>query len=355
VQASLLTGVLGVTAQPALIEILGFVLYAVPMLAVVLWPPKRQLSRGATGRLLTGVGIVAAVVAVVFAVTAPAVPTGGQVTVPVTIAIADTFGPDGAVVPAHTVDGTATVSVSDDSRLRIEVTAGDLTLTGTAAATQVGSEYVDGTRAVQYRSAPLTSTPRGVPATLTGDQIAALAGRLPIGLRAADAADAMPAVFTDSARATVSVTPDGQQIVEVTVKVTRSVGVTTPSGLPITLGSADGMQVTTTPAGRVELARAAADRAATVTAAEVRGEVVPLMLGGFAIIMLAFGLPKLFRRPAGIAPTSSAANPPGGGRTDPIDSDPIDPDPIARDPITRDPVAPDPLAAAGAWARTDAG
>ena len=66
-QASLLTGVLGITAQPALIEILGFLLYAVPMMLVVLWPPKRQLSRLATGRLLTGVGVAAGITAVVLA------------------------------------------------------------------------------------------------------------------------------------------------------------------------------------------------------------------------------------------------------------------------------------------------
>src|SRR6478609_3324724 len=100
VQASLLTGVLGITAQPALIEILGFLLYAVPMMLVVLWPPRRQLSRLATGRLLTGVGVAAAIIAVIFAVTAPSVPTGGQVSVPVTVVAAQTLGTDGSVVPA---------------------------------------------------------------------------------------------------------------------------------------------------------------------------------------------------------------------------------------------------------------
>ena len=126
VQASLLTGVLGITAQPALIEILGFLLYAVPMMLVVLWPPTRQLSRMATGRLLTGVGVAAAIIAVIFALTAPSVPTGGQVTVPVTVAVAQTLGTDGSVVPATTVDGTASVTLRGDGRLSISVTAGDV-------------------------------------------------------------------------------------------------------------------------------------------------------------------------------------------------------------------------------------
>ena len=62
-----------------------------------------------------------------------------------------------------------------------------------------------------------------MPTAVTGDQLAELAGRLPIGLRAADADAAMPAMFTDTARATVSVTPDGRLVVDVAVRVTRSV------------------------------------------------------------------------------------------------------------------------------------
>ena len=60
-QASLLGGVLGISAQPALIEVVAWLLYVVPMLTVVLWPPKRPLSRVQAGRLLTGVGAAAAV------------------------------------------------------------------------------------------------------------------------------------------------------------------------------------------------------------------------------------------------------------------------------------------------------
>jgi len=327
VQASLLTGVLGITAQPALIEVLGFVLYAVPMMVVVLWPPKRAMSRVATGRLLTGVGMAAAIVAVVLAVTAPSAPSGGSVTVPVEVAVAPTLGTDGSVVPARNVDGTATVTLSGDGRLSITVLAGDVVLSGNAAVTSVGTERVGGLSAVQYRSDPMTpgADPETVPPTVTGAQLAELVGRLPIGLRAADADGAMPARFTDTARATISITPDGRQLLDVSVRLTRSVTVTTPTGLPVTIGSAGGTKVGTTAEGRAELAAAVAARAEALQGAEIRGEVIPIMLGGFAVIMLAFGVPKLVRR--------RAATPPDGA------------------PRTADP----PLAAAGSRSRTDAG
>ena len=337
VQASLLTGVLGITAQPALIEILGFLLYAVPMMLVVLWPPTRQLSRMATGRLLTGVGVAAAIIAVIFALTAPSVPTGGQVTVPVTVAVAQTLGTDGSVVPATTVDGTASVTLGGDGRLSISVTAGDVILSGTAAVTSAGTERVDGFSAVQYRSDPMTTRtdPATVPTAVTGDQLAELAGRLPIGLRAADADAAMPATFTDTARATIFLTPDGRQVVDVAVRVTRSVTVTTPTGLPVTVGSAGGAQVSATAEGRAALAAGVAARAGARRAAEIRGEVIPIMLGGFAFVMLAFGVPKLFRRRAAAPPAPR-------------------PDPPSVGPPDRDSVAADPLATAGSPARADA-
>ncbi len=340
VQASLLTGVLGITAQPALIEILGFLLYAVPMMVVVLWPPKRQLSGPAAGRLLTGVGVAAALIAGVLALTTPSTSdgSGAAVTAPVTVAVAQTLGPDGAVVPARTVDGTATVTLSGDDRLSITVTAGDLTFAGTAAATSAGTERVGSTAAVQFRSDPMTpaADPATVPTTVTGDQLAELAGRLPIGLRAADADSAMPATFTDTARATIAVTPDGRQVVDVAVRLTRSVTVTTQTGLPVTIGSAGGAQVTTTAQGQADLAAAVAARAAVLRADEIRGQVIPIMLGGFAVIMLAFGVPKLFRRRPVAPPVSKPElGPPTAG------------------PPDHDLMAADPLAVAGSRAHSD--
>src|SRR6476620_11586189 len=45
VQESLLTGMLGIRSSLPVLEVIAYLLYAIPMLAVVLWPPKRTPSR----------------------------------------------------------------------------------------------------------------------------------------------------------------------------------------------------------------------------------------------------------------------------------------------------------------------
>jgi high-affinity iron transporter len=42
ITSSLVTGVLGIQPQPTIGEVLGYVIYAVPMLALVLWPTRRR-------------------------------------------------------------------------------------------------------------------------------------------------------------------------------------------------------------------------------------------------------------------------------------------------------------------------
>ena len=54
VQESLLTGMLGIRANLPVVEVVAYLLYAVPMLLVVLWPPKRTPSRRSLGRILVG-------------------------------------------------------------------------------------------------------------------------------------------------------------------------------------------------------------------------------------------------------------------------------------------------------------
>ncbi|HZO37469.1 MAG TPA: iron uptake system protein EfeO [Solirubrobacteraceae bacterium] len=53
VSSSLLTGILGLQPQPVVAEVVGWLLYAVPMLTFVLWPRRTSLSRSA-GRAIKG-------------------------------------------------------------------------------------------------------------------------------------------------------------------------------------------------------------------------------------------------------------------------------------------------------------
>ena len=58
VTSSLLTGVLGLQPQPTVGEAAGWLLYALPMLAIVLWPGRLRWWNPIRGRQATGIGAV---------------------------------------------------------------------------------------------------------------------------------------------------------------------------------------------------------------------------------------------------------------------------------------------------------
>ncbi len=63
VQESLLTGMLGIRSSLPVVEVVAYLLYAVPMLLVVLWPPRRTPARRALGAILVASAAAALVVA----------------------------------------------------------------------------------------------------------------------------------------------------------------------------------------------------------------------------------------------------------------------------------------------------
>jgi high-affinity iron transporter len=74
VQESLPTGMLGIRSSLPVVEVVAYLLYAVPMLLVAAWPPRRTPSRQNLGRILTGTAATALVAAAVLAVFGPASP-----------------------------------------------------------------------------------------------------------------------------------------------------------------------------------------------------------------------------------------------------------------------------------------
>lgn len=74
VQGALVTGVLGIPPDPRVIEVLGWVLYVVPVLAISLWPRAWRPSRARVPAVRFGIAGVLAVAAAALAI---AVPTGG--------------------------------------------------------------------------------------------------------------------------------------------------------------------------------------------------------------------------------------------------------------------------------------
>ncbi|WP_048552761.1 FTR1 family iron permease, partial [Nostocoides japonicum] len=162
IRGALFTGVLGIPADPRLVEVVGWLCYLVPMMLIVLWPPTRRPGPVASIRIKQVVALAAVVAAGLLAVLvrAPALPASG---------------------PAPLVDATGasvgTAQLRDGSRL--ETTVG--TTTATYALSRAGEQVHDGTTAEHLTgSAP---TPADLPTTLTLDDLVAVGGgRVPVGV-----------------------------------------------------------------------------------------------------------------------------------------------------------------------------
>lgn len=69
------TGVFGIPADPRLIEVLGWLLYAVPVLAIFLWPARLVAAPRARGRLLAATSVVLIILGAGLAIMTPANPS----------------------------------------------------------------------------------------------------------------------------------------------------------------------------------------------------------------------------------------------------------------------------------------
>lgn len=76
IRSAVITGVFGIPADPRLIEVLGWLLYAVPVTLLLLLPARLRLSRRQRLIAAGALGLAAVVLAVGSAVTTPAAPTG---------------------------------------------------------------------------------------------------------------------------------------------------------------------------------------------------------------------------------------------------------------------------------------
>ena len=307
VQESLLTGMLGIRSTLPVVEVVAYVLYAVPMLLVVLWPPRRTPGPRSIGRILVGAAVAALVVAGLLVALAPPVPA------PVTTV----QGPF-ALTGSGGVTGTGTIQLTGDvtaATLSVETggstTAGvtDLTTTGHASvATTGGATATVTTFAGTPISAPVDAA--GAPATLTADQIAELnGGRFPVGVRSSEGP--FRATYSDTVTPTVTADRDAGIVIGLRIRLTRTAQVEVPGRTPIQVGTV--LETTLiTPADVVAPALAqVADFESDRDIHQVVGRVIPGLLVVFAAVLLAFGLPKLLRRrpPAapGATPTSPAA------------------------------------------------
>ncbi|MFK0168591.1 iron uptake transporter permease EfeU [Streptomyces sp. NPDC090306] len=166
VRSALLTGMLGIQPYPVVAEVVGWLVYLLPVGLYVAWPPKRGLSRRNLARLLGACAAAAAVTAVCLAAVAPAAPASAPLT------RADGFS-------ARLTDGNAVLT-----QLRSPADG-----SGTAGATtrlalrRGGEERHGGLNAVRWTATRPGEGAKDRPARMTWAQAAALnGGRLPLGV-----------------------------------------------------------------------------------------------------------------------------------------------------------------------------
>jgi high-affinity iron transporter len=183
VQASLLTGMLGIQPRPVLIEVLGWLVYLVPVGCFVACPPGRPVPGRLLARAWAGVGVVAAAAAAALVLAAPARPAARPVTSGSMLGAAVTLGSDGRAV-VRTADRQPVAGTSIGSR--------SVTLTAQGLARHQGL-----LTEVLRAPVPGGTGAAGRPLTLPLATVAKLNnGRLPIGVASTSAA--LPASYRDA-------------------------------------------------------------------------------------------------------------------------------------------------------------
>ncbi len=174
VQSALITGVLGIPADPRVIEVIGWFAYLAPVALFIYWPESRRPSQRGVIRLQATVGLVLLALAACLAIGVPSARLALPTQAPVIA------GSDAA---ARTI-GTARLRTGADGApaaldLSLENAHGtSLMLAGSHAR----HDEHDGVPTQVWRF-DRTLRPASAPATLTLDQVIALAGgRVPIGL-----------------------------------------------------------------------------------------------------------------------------------------------------------------------------
>jgi high-affinity iron transporter len=167
VLGALITGMFGIPTDPRLVEVLGWVLYASPVLIVFLWPARLAAAPRARRGLLLAAAAALGVGAVTLAVF---VPRGGELPGPTRVAT----GADG-----HNV--SVTVRAEGNTRLLSVPGAADVRLA------PAGQQTVDGVT-VDVWQAKVPTDPGLKSGTVTLAELVGLTGgRLPVGLGAARA------------------------------------------------------------------------------------------------------------------------------------------------------------------------
>ena len=164
VRGALITGLFGIPADPRLVEVLGWLLYAVPVLVVFLWPARLGAAPHTRRRLLAGT---AAALLIGAAILAIMVPNGDSPAVAQPRTVTDRVGHPATVSLSCAPDGCSMSSTNT----RIALTA-------------AGDDMVGGVP-VRVWQATVASDPGGAPTVTLAELANLTGGRLPVGVSAA--------------------------------------------------------------------------------------------------------------------------------------------------------------------------
>jgi high-affinity iron transporter len=285
VQASLLTGMLGVQEHPALIEVIGWLVYLIPVGLYVAWPPGRAPSRTTVARYALGGGAGLAAATVVLALVAPSRPVRDPGL--------DAAGFSARLTAQH--GDTAQVAGGAPGRPASTVTAH-----------RTASERHNGIPTDVYTATgPGAFSTAGLPTTVSVTRVAeANGGRLPLGAHVTG--PTVPLRYTGADTATFWVEPRTGRVVDVRWHevVTRSATLSTG---PLPLGTVHNRTDALPATAAADAVRAARhgvttlDRHRTLTALAAATGIV----GGALLVTAALyaGLAWRQRRPVADAPT----------------------------------------------------
>ena len=168
IQSALITGVLGIPADPRRIEVIGWFAYLIPVALFVYWPMSRRLHGWSAVRFQAVIATAAGIAAIVLAVALPQ----PHVQVPATVPLTGT----GSVA----VIGTAQLTTASHGLTLKPVVSGSPATAVQLPAGQARPDQYDGISASTWTA---TVSVSGAPTTLSLDELTVLSGgRLPVGL-----------------------------------------------------------------------------------------------------------------------------------------------------------------------------
>ena len=189
VQASLLTGMLGVQDHPVLIEAIGWLAYLLPVGLYVGWPPGRKVAHAALARIALAAGAAAAVAALVLALVTPGRPQSNPVT------------------RAGAISAGLVSRDGDEAVIRVSAP------TGLVAAQRGEAESHVGLPTDVYTAVRTGEVAGGRPATISYAELAERnGGRLPLGVH--PTGQDVPVSYAERTEATFWIEPRAGRVVD---------------------------------------------------------------------------------------------------------------------------------------------